>query len=109
MGWDLRMDASQAHPPPHPAPPLVEPAPGEPASEERPDAGEVTDGGAGDRAEEPSSGAQMDLATTGQEQAELTGQYKVGVRPVGDGAWLLTRGPKSEPTEEGKRERLVRF
>ena len=107
MGRDLRMDASQAHPPPHPAPPLVEPAPGEPASEERPDAGEATDGGAGDRAEEPSSGAQMDLATTGQEQAELTGQYKVGVQPVGE--LPSTQGPKSEPTQEGKRERIVCF
>lgn len=112
MGWDLRMDTSQAQTPPHPAPaprPRFEPAPGKPASQERSDAGEATAGGAGDRAEEPSSGAHMDLATTRQEQAELTGQYKVGVGPVGDGAWLLTQGPKSEPTQEGKREMLVCF
>lgn len=51
----------------------------------------------------------MDLVTSRQEQAGLTEQYKVGVGPVGDGAWLLTQGPKSEPTEEGKRGMLVCF
>lgn len=79
------------------------------AREESPDAGEATAGGAGDRAERPGSEAHTDVVTTRQEQTELTEQYKLGVGPVGDGAWLLIQDPNSESSEEGKREMLACF
>lgn len=52
---------------------------------------------------------EMALVTARQEHAELLEQYKVGAGPGGGWACLLTQGPRSEPSEDGKRETLVGY